>query len=117
MGTIPIYEGNKPYIFISYAHANSPAVMQVLEDLCAHGYRIWYDDGIEAGSEWPEYIASHLMGADLMIAFLSNAYMRSDNCRKEMHFALSKKSRSSSSFSRKPGSARGWRCRSGTSLP
>ena len=91
MNMKPVYEGDKPYIFISYAHANAPAVMQVVEELCDLGYRVWYDEGIEVGSEWPEYIASHLMHADLMIAFLSNAYMRSDNCRKEMHFALTKK--------------------------
>ena len=91
MAAIPIYEGNSPYIFISYAHVNSPAVLQIVEELTDRGYRVWYDDGIEVGSEWPEYIAQHLAGAGLMIAFLSNAYMRSDNCRKEMHFALSKK--------------------------
>lgn len=91
MGNIPVYEGNSPYIFISYAHANSPAVMQVVEELTDRGYRVWYDDGIEVGSEWPEYIAAHLAESALMIAFLSNAYMRSDNCRKEMHFALTKK--------------------------
>ena len=91
MNMKPVYEGDKPYIFISYAHANAPAVMQVVEELCDRGYRVWYDEGVEVGSEWPEYIASHLMHADLMIAFLSNGYMRSDNCRKEMHFALTKK--------------------------
>lgn len=91
MGNIPVYEGGKPYIFISYAHANSPAVMQVAELLCERGCRVWYDGGVEVGSEWPEYIASHLAGAGLMIAFLSNAYIRSDNCRKEMHYALTKK--------------------------
>lgn len=91
MAAIPIYEGNSPYIFISYAHVNSPAVLQIVEELTDRGYRVWYDDGIEVGSEWPEYIAQHLADAGLMIAFLSNAYMRSDNCRKEMHFALSKK--------------------------
>ena len=91
MEKLPVYEGEKPFIFISYAHANSPAVMQVVEELCVQGYRIWYDEGIEVGSEWPEYIASHLAGASLMLAFLSNAYARSDNCRKELHFALTKK--------------------------
>ena len=89
--SIQTYEGNLPYIFISYAHANSPAVMQVVADLTDRGYRVWYDGGIEVGSEWQEDIAGHLASAGLMIAFLSNAYMRSDNCRKEMHYALSKK--------------------------
>ena len=91
MNKIKPYEGDLPYIFISYAHANSPAVMQITEVLSERGYRIWYDEGIEVGSEWPEYIAEHLAKAGLMIAFLSNAYIRSDNCRKEMHYALSKK--------------------------
>lgn len=85
------YEGDKPYIFISYAHANSPQVLEVVGDMHEHGYRIWYDEGIEVGSEWPECIASHLAGAHLMLAFISNAYMKSDNCRREMHFALSRK--------------------------
>ena len=85
------YEGAEPYIFISYAHANAPAVNQVMEDLHTRGCRLWYDGGIEVGSEWPEYIASHLAGAAVMIAFVSNAYVRSENCRKELHFALTRR--------------------------
>ena len=87
------YEGDKPYIFISYAHADSDAVMSVVTHMHDRGYRIWYDEGIEVGSEWPECIASHLTGAQLVIAFISNSYMRSDNCRREMHYALSKRIR------------------------
>lgn len=85
------YEGDQPYIFVSYAHANSPQVMEVITHMHSRGYRIWYDEGIEVGSEWPECIASHLAGAHLMLAFISNAYMASDNCRREMHFAISRK--------------------------
>ena len=88
---IQVSDGERPYIFISYAHANAPAVMEVLGVLAERGYRIWYDSGIEVGSEWQEDIAGHLASAGLMIAFISNAYVRSDNCRKEMHFALTKK--------------------------
>ena len=87
------YEGDKPYIFISYAHADSDAVMSVVTHMHDRSYRIWYDEGIEVGSEWPECIASHLTGAQLVIAFISNSYMRSDNCRREMHYALSKRLR------------------------
>ena len=83
-------DGSQPYIFISYAHANEQAVHEVLESLNQRGFRFWYDEGIEAGSEWPESIARRLAGADLVLAFVSNAYVRSDNCRKEIHFAISK---------------------------
>lgn len=85
------YEGKEPYIFVSYAHADSPAVMAVISHMHSRGYRIWYDEGIEVGSEWPECIAEHLSAAHLMLAFVSNAYMKSDNCRREMHYALSKR--------------------------
>lgn len=85
------YEGTLPYLFVSYAHKNDAAVLEIIRTLQARGFRVWYDEGIEAGSEWPESIASHLERAQLVLAFLSPAYLRSDNCRKEMHYALTKK--------------------------
>ena len=53
------YEGDKPYIFISYAHADDDAVLPIVSDMHRRGYNIWYDEGIEVGSEWQECIASH----------------------------------------------------------
>lgn len=85
------YEGTLPYIFVSYAHRDDAAVLEIISTLQARGFRVWYDEGIEAGSEWPESIASHLERAQLVLAFLSPAYLRSDNCRKEMHYALTKR--------------------------
>lgn len=85
------YEGDKPYIFISYAHADDDAVLPIVGNMHKRGYNIWYDEGIEVGSEWQECIASHLAEAKLVIAFISNAYMRSDNCRRELHYAQAKK--------------------------
>ena len=85
------YEGNEPYIFISYAHKDSKRVYPVLEELNRRGYRVWYDDGIAPGSEWPENIAQHLSGCALTMAFISPASIASDNCRREVTFALSKR--------------------------
>lgn len=85
------YEGTLPYLFVSYAHKNDAAVLEIIRTLQSRGFRVWYDEGIEAGSEWPESIASHLERAQLVLAFLSPAYLQSDNCRKEMHYALTKK--------------------------
>lgn len=84
------YEGTEPYVFISYAHKDSHLVFPILEELDRRGYRIWYDDGIAPGSEWPENIAQHLNGCSLTIAFLSPNSIVSDNCRREVNFALSK---------------------------
>ena len=90
MNGLKPYTGSEPYVFISYAHADEQAVGSVLENLERNGVRFWYDDGIEAGSEWPEYIAARLAAADTMIAFVSNAYAASHNCRKELHYAVTK---------------------------
>ena len=98
MSGITPYEGTEPYVFLSYAHADAAAVMEIGARLQAAGCRIWYDGGIEVGSEWPEYIAAHLAGAAVMLAFLSDAYIRSDNCRKEMHFAQTRKIRTVNIF-------------------
>ena len=87
---IPAYEGKEPYIFVSYAHKDSPAVFHIVEQLNARGYRIWYDEGIEPGSEWPDYIANHLLGAEMVLSILSPNAVNSVNCRREINFALSK---------------------------
>ena len=81
------YEGTQPYIFISYSHKDTAQVMTVVDDLEKRGYRVWYDGGIEAGSEWPEYIAKHLRGCKCVIAFISQNYVNSTNCRRELVFA------------------------------
>lgn len=85
------YEGTKPYVFVSYAHKDSHLVMPVLEQLYVLGYRIWFDDGIAPGSEWPENIAQHLNDCALTMAFVSPNSIASDNCRREVTFALSKR--------------------------
>ena len=87
---IPAYEGKDPYIFVSYAHKDSAAVFRLVEQLNERGYRIWYDEGIEPGSEWPEYIANHLLGAEMVLSVLTPSAVNSVNCRREINFALSK---------------------------
>ena len=86
---ISIYEGNEPYIFISYSHKDSNIVLPIVNALSDRGYRVWYDAGIEAGTEWPEYIAEHLVSCGCFIAFLSNNSLSSKNCTREINFAIS----------------------------
>lgn len=87
---VEAYEGKEPYIFISYAHKDTDTVLPILAHLRAQGYRLWYDDGIAPGSEWPEYIATHLNGCQVVIAFVSPNSIASPNCRREVTYALSK---------------------------
>lgn len=83
---IKTYEGGKPYAFVSYAHKDADRVLPIISALQSAGYRIWYDAGIEAGSEWPEYIASHLKGSACVLAFISESFVASQNCRRELTF-------------------------------
>ncbi|MBR2987999.1 MAG: leucine-rich repeat protein [Clostridia bacterium] len=85
------YEGSKPYIFISYAHKDAERVLPIIEALAESGFRVWYDAGIEAGTEWPEYIAAHLRACHVMLAFISPAFDASHNCRREINYAINKK--------------------------
>ena len=83
-----VYEGSEPYIFISYAHKDAAQVIPIITGLQERGFWVWYDAGIEAGTEWPEYIAEHLIGCACVVAFISNAALASQNCRREINFAI-----------------------------
>lgn len=85
-----MFNKNKPYIFISYAHLDSDIVLPIIDSLCSKGFNVWYDSGIEAGSEWPEYIAEKLLGCEVFIAFLSENAVFSSNCKQEIRYAISK---------------------------
>ncbi len=82
------YSGDKPYIFISYAHKDSDEVLPIIDAMQKNGFRIWFDQGIEAGTEWPEFIAEHLDSAENVIVFMSNAAVESKNCRREINYAI-----------------------------
>src|SRR5262245_8859132 len=84
------YDGNKPYIFVSYAHKDSELVFTEIRDLHAKGYRIWYDEGIEPGNKWPEEIAKALADATLFLVFISPMAVQSQNVRNEINFALNR---------------------------
>ena len=83
------YDGELPYIFVSYAHKNMDKVLPIIHLLQRNGYRVWYDEGIDPGTEWADNIAEHLENAALLFACLSQAYMESTNCRDELLYARS----------------------------
>ena len=86
-----IYNGESPYIFISYSHRNTELVWSILDLMQREGYRFWYDDGIEAGTSWDDNIAEHVEGSGYFIAFLSEEYLASSNCVDELNYAISQK--------------------------
>ena len=78
---------SKPYIFVSYAHKDSDKVYPILERLSNAGFNIWYDKGIEAGSTWDDNIALHIDTSAYFMAFISENYLNSSNCKDEISYA------------------------------
>lgn len=88
---IPVaYKGDQPYIFISYAHKDSEVVLPIISRLQRDGYRVWYDEGIAPGSNWDEYISSHLDKSCNVLSFISEAYVKSQNCKDELALTRAK---------------------------
>ncbi|MCR5322061.1 MAG: TIR domain-containing protein [Lachnospiraceae bacterium] len=83
---IPAYSGDEPYIFISYAHADSEIVMQFLRTI-RQTHRFWYDEGIPSGSEWVSTIAERIQHCTVFLLFVSEAAIASQNVRNEISYA------------------------------
>ena len=81
------YEGSRPFVFISYAHRQSDTVLDTIRILHEKGWRLWYDEGIPAGSDWPANIARHMQSCERVIFFLSARALASHNCYSEMKAA------------------------------
>ncbi len=85
------YNGKEPYLFVSYAHADSKIVFAEISRLNKLGYHIWYDEGIDPGNEWPEDIANAIVKAFVFLVFISSRAVKSANVRNEINFALKQK--------------------------
>jgi hypothetical protein len=83
------YTGSEPYVFISYAHADSDIVFPIINELNNRKIIMWYDEGIEAGSEWPQVIADKILKCSKFMLFISPNSMKSRNVRQEINFANS----------------------------
>lgn len=85
------YQGSEPYIFISYCHRDKAEVYPLIDRLNIEGYRVWFDEGIQAGDKWLEVVAQNLADAALVVSAVSVGASESHNCINELNFAVSKK--------------------------
>jgi formylglycine-generating enzyme required for sulfatase activity len=83
------YSGNKPFAFVSYAHADKVLVYSAMRYFHEANLNIWYDDGIPPAEEWQSEIAQKIMGADMFTVFLSASACASSHVNREIQFALS----------------------------
>jgi len=84
----PSYEGDKPYIFLSFAHIDARQIISELSWLHDLGFKFSYDDSIDAGAEWSEALAEAIKQTSLFLYFVTPDSVQSQNCRDELNFAV-----------------------------
>lgn len=82
------YSGDEPYVFVSYAHDDANTVYPEMQWLHDQGFNVWYDEGISPGTAWRNELAESIMGAGLFLFFVTPRSVISDNCEKEVDFAI-----------------------------
>lgn len=82
-----VYDGDKPYIFVSYSHQDIERVVSLIRKLQSLGFRIWYDSGVPAGTEWREVIARKLKNSKCVLALLSKDATQSRDFKLELNYA------------------------------
>ena len=89
-----VYEGEEPYIFVSYSHIDEETVLPAIEIMQRCGFRVWYDRGIKGGEVWSDNIAIHVRKCEVFVAFVSDNWAKSQHCLDE--FARAKEFQRSS---------------------
>ncbi len=82
-----VYNGDEPFVFVSYSHEDRAVVFPEIKRLQEDGYRIWYDEGIEPAKEWPTEIANALLRCAFFLVFVSPSSVASRNVRNEINLA------------------------------
>lgn len=73
------YEGDEPYIFVSYKHNEYEKVYPIMDKLHNAGINIWYDAGIPVGGNYDIQVADHIKKSSLFVTFITEGVMAGAN--------------------------------------
>lgn len=62
----------KPFIFISYAHADRELVFPIIKNIYEKGWYVWYDEGLEIGDNYYQTLREHISNCSLFLLFASD---------------------------------------------
>jgi len=85
------YKGDKPFLFVSYAHSDKLQVYPIMDYLHKSGFNVWYDEGISVSEDWKKSIVKNIEDCSAFLVFITPHIIDSDYVRKEISFALSQK--------------------------
>ena len=80
------YEGEEGFLYVSFAESDRLKAYRIITNMQEHRYRVWYDNGKNAGSR-DDLIAEKIGQCACMIALISPSYIDSDACRDEISMA------------------------------
>lgn len=81
------YQGNDPFIFVSYAHDDRDIVFPIIELLQNNGYHVWYDEGLHIGNDWRDELADMIQQCAAFIYMWSRKSAKSGYCKDEIYAA------------------------------
>lgn len=84
-------EGTEDFLFISYSHADTETVYEILNELELNHFRFWYDSFIRTSSGWADELALKIETCQSFVVFLSKNSVCSDNVKDEIAWAKEKK--------------------------
>ena len=85
-----VYQGNDPFVFVSYSHKDQEKVFEIINDLMLCACNLWYDNGIHSGSDWNLEIAEHLLNAECILFMVTANSIQSEYVKDELNFARAK---------------------------
>lgn len=85
---IKAYNGEHPYVFVSYSHKDWQSVSSYIGKLQDNLCHIWFDEGIKSGGEWNRDLAEHLLKSEIILLFLSPFSVESEFVKSEINFGL-----------------------------
>ena len=82
------YDGDEPYVFVSYSHADTVRVEGVLNILQQNGIRFWYDEGIPLEQEWSRSVEEFFKQSRMFLCFLANGVEQRPQVLREIRMAV-----------------------------
>ncbi len=82
-----VYQGDAPFIFLSYSPEDREEVFGMIRSLEHRGVRFWLGEGIAPGFERDEVIARKILECDYFIAFVSPHYLGALDETDELNYA------------------------------
>lgn len=87
----PSYEGNEPYIFVSYSHNQQERIYDILWKLQNRGVRFWYDDSLNTGENWETGVKLKMKNAASVWFFFDINFFNSFALKREVRFVADNK--------------------------